>query len=610
MKYFVTLLICLSALYVSAQKIENLKIDQNGGEIIIQYDINGTINNNFKVSIYYSTDNKKWDISDKAYGDTGDSVIAGQAKKVVIWLDHLNNLKDKMYFKLIAEYYTVDSKKEGNLTDKNENTYSWIRYGKNKWMTQNLKANKSDGDCGGLFTNTDALKACPDDWYLPSDEDWMELEIEFGVNKVKEHGLREIKLNELGNTGFILEECEYKASLYPNQKAVAFWTSSQNKMLYTGYSDKYFARIIRLDENKISKELRTKSEELSVRCVQNATYLASIEAVSEKQINLSQVSGTTNHTFTGEKLEWIYVGEAIWLKNDIAGSYVYKEVDGSCPAGWRLPEKEEWEMLFMELKPSVKSENQKNILSERLSTSGAWSMNLSNNDYWMNTDYYTYNTYWINKKDKKDSKKLISFPTNKKGEAGWNEKQTNEKAKVRCILDNKDYINKRELLKTGTLIDKRDQKEYGVIELENKTWMSENLKHDLGENSSCRNDIKADCELFGYMYNVEVVNSGCPDGWRIPTSAEWKYLLINKAANNLKILYPFGGTGFNLLFGGEVIYDEENKTEIYTAKYLFNDGDKTGFYFINSNGKVELNEKAKKKDYYYVRCIQEVSDRF
>ena len=117
---------------------------------------------------------------------------------------------------------------------------------------------------------------------------------------------------------------------------------------------------------------------------------------------------------------------------------------------------------------------------------------------------------------------------------------------MRCVLDNVDYISKKDAIKKGTLIDKRDNKEYGFVEIDDQVWMSENLSFDLGENSSCRDNIMTDCDLFGHMYNLKVVNSGCPDGWRLPTSKEWKYLLINKAANNLKILYPFGGTGFNL----------------------------------------------------------------
>lgn len=607
MKYLITLLFCFTIVSMNAQKIENLNVEQKGGELSFQYDLNGSGDDIFKVSVLYSANNQDWKVIDKVYGDVGDSILPGKTKKIVLWVDHIENVKSNMYFKVIAEYYTVEQKKEGNLTDINGYTYNWIRFGKNKWMTQNLKSAKTDGNCGGYFNNSNARKACPDGWQLPADEDWMALEVEFGVKKekVKEHGLREINLNELANSGFFIEECNYNVTLYPNQKALVFWTSSENKMLYTGYSDKYFVRVIRLEENKISKELRNKSEELSVRCIQSSIYLAKVEAVIEKEINLKPVGGVTNHPFTGEELEWQYLGNAIWLKHDITGSYVYKETSDRCPAGWRLPEREEWEKLFKEFKPSIKLDNQKEILNKRLSTSGVWSFNLSNNDYWMNTHYYTYNTYWINKNDKEDSKKLITFPGNKKGQTAWVEKQTNEKAKVRCVLDNEDYINKKDQIIKGTFIDERDQKEYGYVEIENKVWMSENLSFNLAENSSCRDNIKADCNLFGYMYNLEVVNSGCPNGWRLPTSEEWKYLLINKAANNIKILYPFGGTGFNLLLGGEMIYDEDNKSDFYTAKYLLNDGEKAGYYYIDSKGKVELNEKAKKKDFYYVRCIKE-----
>ena len=606
MKYLFTLIMCFVVLYGTAQKIENVQIEQKGGELSLQYDITGTVDNIFKIVIQYSVDKQNWNIVDKIYGDIGDSITAGQAKKTVLWIDHLKDVKNKISFKILAEYYTVDQKKEGNLKDKNEYIYNWVRVGKTKWMCQNLKTSKADPDCGGLFNSANARNSCPDGWYLPSDNDWMKLEIAFGVDKakVKAHGLREIQLDKLKNIGFVIEECSYKTAFYPNQKALAFWTSSQNKMLYTGYSDKYFARIMRLNENKISKELRLKSEELSVRCVQDATYLAKMESTIETEINLTPVMGTVNHPFTGEKLEWLYIADNIWLKKDVTGSYFYKELKNRCPAGWSVPKKDDWEKLFNEVKPSVKLNNKKEVLSKRFSAKGIWSLNLSSNDYWMNIPYYSYNTYWINNKDKKDSEKRIAFPTNKKGIATWIDRQTNEKAKVRCILDNEDYINTKDQIKSGTFTDNRDKKEYGFVEIDGTTWMSENLNVDLGENSKCRDNIKTDCKLFGHMYNIEVVNTGCPDGWRIPSSEEWKYILINKAANNHKILYPFGDTGFNLLLGGELIYDEDNKMDIYTAKYLFMKDGKPGYYYIDSNGKAELNEKAKKKNFYYVRCIK------
>lgn len=608
----ITLIACFVVIYTHAQNIENLKIDQNGGELAIHYDLNSPNVDVFKVSVFYSVNNKDWFAIEKVYGDVGDSILTGKTKNMVLWVDHLTHISDKVQFKLIAEYYTVEQSKEGDLKDKNGVIYTWKRIGKTKWMTQNLKSSTSDENCGGTFNNSSARNACPDEWHLPTDEEWMEFEVEFGVdkNKVKEHGLRQIDLSKLNDAGFAINECDYKTSLYPNQKALAFWTSSENKMLYTGYSDKYFARIIRIDDNKISKELRSKSEELSVRCVQSSVFLAKIEATTETGINLKPVTGVVNHPFTGEELDWIYVGKAIWMKKDITGSYMYKETADRCPTGWRLPEKEEWENLIKEFEPSIKLENEKQVLSERLSSDGIWGFSLSGNDYWLNTHHYTYNTYWISDKDKEDSKKVLQFVTNVKGEAGWKDKYTSETAKVRCVLDNEKFITEKDKIKNGSFVDSRDQKEYGFVEIENKVWMSENLNYDLGENSMCRNNIKTDCNLFGHLYNIEVISTGCPDGWRIPTLEEWKYLLINKAANNLKILYPFGGTGFDLLLGGEMIYDEESKSDVFSAKYLFNDGEKPGYYYIDSKGKVELSEKVRKKDFYYVRCIKEVDSRF
>ncbi|MCB2196166.1 MAG: hypothetical protein KQH79_09910 [Bacteroidetes bacterium] len=606
MKNIIAILFCITALSGYAQKIENLKIDQNGGEILLQYDLTGNKTDIFEVSVFYSDNNTDWKRLDKVYGDVGDSLKAGKTKQVVLWTDHLENVQNNMYFKVQAQYYSIEEQQKGTLTDKNNVQYNWIRVGKNKWMTENLKSTTSDEDCGGYFTNVDARNVCPDGWHLPNDEEWMELEVEFGMasEEAKTHGLREINLNQIKNAGFAIQECNYDVSLYPNQKALAFWTSTENKMLYTGYSQKYFARIIRIGENKISKELREKTEKLNVRCVQSSVYLATIEAIAKTAIDLNPTGGITNHPYTGEQLEWKYIGGAIWMQDDLLGSYQYKELDEKCPTGWRLPEEDEWKKLFEEYKPSIELENSSEILSERLSSDGIWGFNLSNNDYWMNVHRYTYNTYWINENDKEDSKKLVAFPTNNKGQAGWVRKQTNEKAKVRCLLDNEDYITKKDQIKNGTFIDKRDNQEYGFVEIDGTTWMAENLNYSIPENSMCRNNIKKDCELFGHMYNIEVAENACPDGWRLPSKDEWKYLLINKAANNLKILYPFGGTGFDLLLGGELIYDEENKMDVFTANYLLMNEDKPGYYYIDSKGKVELNDKAKRRDYYYIRCVK------
>ena len=54
----------------------------------------------------------------------------------------------------------------------------------------------------------------------------------------------------------------------------------------------------------------------------------------------------------------------------------------------------------------------------------------------------------------------------------------------------------------------------------------------------------------------------------------------------------------------EVEIAKDEKTEIFTSNYLFVNEGKAGYYHIDSEGKVELSEKAKKKDFYYVRCVK------
>lgn len=608
MKYF--LLIAFSVLYINifAQTINNVTIKQNQGELNLQYDLYAKPDIAFTVSVLYSADKVKWDKIEKIHGEVGDSIFPGKDKQIVIWIDHLENVKPNLFFKISAVYPTFDPLKKGTVRDATGNIYNWIRYDNTRWMTQNLKSTKDAPECGTIYNYTAAINACPDEWQLPSDEDWLQLEKYFGISpaKASEFGLRDIKnLKTFNDSGFVLNECKYLKTFYPNQVAVAFWTSSVNKLLYLGYSEKYIARIIRLNENKISRELREKTDELSVRCIKSALYNETTESVLETKINLENTTGTFKDVYTGEKFEYIYAGNSVWLKKDIVGTFQFSEINDKCPVGWRLPVEQEWKDLFNYYKPLIQLANESNIISERMSTQGLWSFNMSASDYWMGSKYYIYNTYWINRENKEDSKKLMTYPTNKSNSTGWVNKQTNEKAKLRCVLDNKEYASYSESVETGKFTDTRDNTEYSWVNIDNKIWMSENLSYNMGENSSCRDAIKLNCEAFGYLYSLAVAQNACPDGWQIPTSDDWKKILA-KTVNNMPALYPFGKTGLNILLGGEIIIDDSGKkpVPVYTSKYIYSDAGNIGFFYLDSNGKVEQVEKAKKKDLIYIRCVK------
>ena len=71
--------------------------------------------------------------------------------------------------------------------------------------------------------------------------------------------------------------------------------------------------------------------------------------------------------------------------------------------------------------------------------------------------------------------------SNKRGLTTWVDKQAHEKAKIRCLLDDKEFINMKKNIKSGTFKDSRDQKEYGQVEIDGTIWMSENLAWQLLE---------------------------------------------------------------------------------------------------------------------------------
>ena len=112
----------------------------------------------------------------------------------------------------------------------------------------------------------------------------------------------------------------------------------------------------------------------------------------------------------------------------------------------------------------------------------------------------------------------------------------------------------------GEMTDSRDGKTYKIvtidIELEGgvkvqRTWMAENLAYEVPE-SFCYKNEQAYCEAFGRLYTFKAAQEACPDGWHVPTIAEWS-LLFNTfgGIHNAGIALQKGGeSGIELALGG------------------------------------------------------------
>jgi uncharacterized protein (TIGR02145 family) len=76
----------------------------------------------------------------------------------------------------------------------------------------------------------------------------------------------------------------------------------------------------------------------------------------------------------------------------------------------------------------------------------------------------------------------------------------------------------------GTLVDKRDGKEYQTVQIGKRTWMAENLNYEV-QGSYCYDNDETNCSKYGRLYEWAVAKKACPVGWHLPSHAEFNTLL-------------------------------------------------------------------------------------
>lgn len=172
------------------------------------------------------------------------------------------------------------------IDERDNNIYLVMKFNDHWWMCQNLKYDAGEGsfcydddetNCllkGRWYTYNTALKACPQGYRLPSDDEWKALEAFIGMDlsdldqRFNRNSGRVGKfLKAGGGIGFDAEFAGVKnptgRDSYIDTHAY-FWTSSERD------ASSAWARVMQDSKEGIDRQIITKNYGLSVRCIKNA----------------------------------------------------------------------------------------------------------------------------------------------------------------------------------------------------------------------------------------------------------------------------------------------------------------------------------------------------
>ena len=166
--------------------------------------------------------------------------------------------------------------------------------------------------------------------------------------------------------------------------------------------------------------------------------------------------------------------------------------------------------------------------------------------------------------------------------------------------------------------DPRDGQSYDIVKIGERTWFAEKLNF-MTEGSVCPEGDSRNCDKYGRLYTWDDARAACPEGWRLPDSADFATLVeqAGGAAEAGEKLKSTGGwfkkgngtdaLGFNALpagyRGAEGSYDGIGGYAYFWSATATPD-DLAYYLFLDFSSKAASMNAFPKGDFRSVRCIK------
>ncbi len=171
-----------------------------------------------------------------------------------------------------------------------------------------------------------------------------------------------------------------------------------------------------------------------------------------------------------------------------------------------------------------------------------------------------------------------------------------------------------------TFIDSRDGKSYEYTTIGTQVWMTENLNHSTDEGSWCLDGLESNCDRFGRLYNWISASAGsnptndepsgvqgvCPDGWHLPSKAEWETLATYITEQRKVEGNEEEDFGISVLLGGYRHHEGEYRTSVRAQWWTITQANGSSAYYQEVY-QTTLNffpRTTLKSTSYSVRCVK------
>ena len=513
--------------------------------------------------------------------------------KRVVWVSFVSALL------LTVVYGLNKSLNYGSFKDSRDGqTYKTIKIGEQTWMAENMNYEMPDSYCygdkalncvnyGRLYSLKSANEVCPAGWRLPTSLDWSVLIFSIGGESVAGKYLKSTEGwvgggNGTDDYGFsaLPAGAKYGESNYGAEgKSAFFWGALGDSQNHT------YAMVLDYYNAKAVVESEVAEHWLSVRCVMaetpnssssaeqnsSAEQISSAESVSSSSV--AAIPAARGSRMEGDFLidlrdnqvyKTVKIGTQTWMAENLnynvensscdlvkctesGRSYTWDAAMNACPDGWHLPTRAEWKTLISFA--GGKSVAGK-MLRGKASGSGGERMRGPFIEFYRvdGTDEFGFlalePNYWSSTEDDKDNAYHIDMPS-KDGSADVAREAKSKGLHVRCLLGEAERAEQKKQDKiVAAFTDKRDGKTYRTVAIGEQTWMAENLNYET-ENSYCYDDNVKNCALYGRLYEWEVANVACPDGWHLPSIEDWEDLIITVGNRDIAALELKSKVGWN-----------------------------------------------------------------